>query len=82
MFIARCVFSLGERVVGTAYCHRSVLPLVLLALGFIVNAILVGLVLITNLILISAAQSNPALFPSLYIGPNQRQADRAGRGLR
>lgn len=46
---------------------------------FIVNAVLVGLVLILNLILISAAQPNPALFPSLYIGPNQRQADRARR---
>lgn len=51
------------------------------ALAFIVNATLVGLVLIMIVILISAAQSNPALFPSLYIGSNQRQADRAGRGL-
>lgn len=51
------------------------------ALGFIVNTTLVGLVLIMTLILISAAQSNPALFPSLYIGSNQRQADRTGRDL-
>ena len=50
-------------------------------MGFIVNIELHGFVLILILILISAAQPNPALFPSFYIGPNQRQADRAGRNI-
>lgn len=53
-----------------------------LALGVTVNVVLVGLVLILTLILLSAAQPNPALFPALYIGPNQRQADRAWRDFR
>lgn len=66
-------------MVGAACCHYSLFSSLIVALGFYCNAVLVGLVLILNLILISAAQPNPALFPSLYIGPNQRQADRARR---
>lgn len=54
-------------------------------LGFVVRIKLSGfvliLILILTLILISAAQPNPALLPSFYIGPNQRQADRAGRDV-
>ena len=64
---------------GAAFYHYSLISSLVAALGFIVNAVSVGLVLILNLVLISAAQPNPALFPSLYIGPNQRQAVRARR---
>lgn len=39
------------------------------------------LLLILILILISAAQPDPALLPSFYIGPNQREADGAGETL-
>lgn len=65
---------------GAAYYNYSLFSSLGVAVGLIVNAILIGFVLILNF-LISAAQSNPALFPSLHIGPNQRQADRARRDL-
>lgn len=66
---------------GAIYCHCSVLGSLSAVLGFVGSVKLSGFVLILILILISAAQPNPALLPSFYIGPNQRQADRAGRDV-
>lgn len=66
--------------------RNDLLPLLLVGplsvvLDFVVIIKLCGFVLMMILVLISAAQPNPALLPSLYIGPNQRQADRAGRDV-
>ena len=47
-------------------------------MGFVANTELLCVVTDSDF-LISAAQPDPALLPSFYIGPNQRQADRAGR---
>lgn len=64
---------------GAICYHYSLLVSFSAALDGVVNMKLSRFVLILILILISAAQPHPALLPSFYIGPNQRQADRSSK---